>query len=1391
MQNKQLSMIYTSLLCNLIKLVDTKNNTSLVKYDLAGRKVAEVSPKNVVGTDINSMERTEYTYDLMSRIKTKAVVFKKWNMNNITYNWTKDLTRVVIAAYEYDILGNITKKLDAMGFAAGTGITDDEKIYTGYGTTNTYTLSGQLETTKDAESKNNNLPYFVKYEYNGLGQKVKETYSDETEISYTYNGTGNLLSSYVNGKQKGSAKYDLLGRVTETKDGMGNITITKWNAFDKVAYVKTPDDYNTKSDPHPSKTTAFQYDESGNLMYSIDSLEKINEYTYDFLNRQTSNTTRNEASSERITVSYGYDANGNKTYETDGNGNTINYTYNELNQLKSASINVSGKNKTTTYTYDANGNKISETDYQGNTTQYVYDGINRLVETIDATGTVIGQMEYNNANAQIRVYDALHNVTEYGYDKNLRQTYIEDGEGHITRQSYDNRGNVATKTDGRYNITTYRYDAENRLKSVINPLGETTTYTYDNNGNMLTQTDGNGNVTTYVYNAMNKLRKKIDPNGINNASKTESYKYRADGLLKSKVDRNRKKTTYTYDIFGRLLCENADGEIKSYTYDNNGNLLTMTDNTGTTTRTYDEQNRVTTKTVPVIGQTIYQYDIPSNISGYIVEKTTDPKGNISEKTYDKVGRLYSVKTGDKITKYDYYTNGNRKSIIYPEGTKETYTYYKDNKVHILKNIKSDGTVLQSYTYTYDAAENQTSKTTSDGTTIYEYDSLNRLEKVTEPNGKITSYSFDKAGNRKTEIVIVGENLTGTSYIYNEQNRLISSETKLSDKKTEKTIYEYDNNGNLKSKTKSIMTITDANTPTDIQNMPSFELEIIRSTDKGSGSQDLTLYSYDNFNRLIMLKEGSTTSTYNYNAQDYRVEKTVGNNTTLYLYEADKVILETDSTGNQLAKNVYGTTLLYRLVEENGTSPEEEYYYMYNAHGDVTALISPNGEVKGTYDYDAFGNIISQTGDVNNNITYAGYQYDKETDLYYVNARYYDSKIARFITEDSYRGNANDPLSLNVYTYCHNEPIMYTDPTGHWEKGDSELSDVAQIKIIELTDAYFKATTEEERERIQAAANSIREEDKKNANKSTLITMNKRFYQAVDIEYNISDYEYIEKDQWERIRKLKVLENYNKEVPGKHSNNTLEKIGMFIGANGFKSLDQLRKNGVGWANWDNELYDNINKRLKYSNNVIPVSSILDYEIISEEVKRLQGKYRTTHTTTEAMPWNKPIYETLEPLYNEYSYYVEDEHRLLNIFFNSLEPGLIAGLQASLLMDIGSNAIGSGVYSDLAKQATNIPNSTEVVLGKYCQDGISYVKIARQRGATYFELKNWDNIVDVVGKNNMWKINEKFLLQQLEQGKSFILSHSPYNATGYYVKEVKFLLDKGFKFIKDGQIWRAIK
>jgi len=132
-------------------------------------------------------------------------------------------------------------------------------------------------------------------------------------------------------------------------------------------------------------------------------------------------------------------------------------------------------------------------------------------------------------------------------------------------------------------------------------------------------------------------------------------------------------------------------------------------------------------------------------------------------------------------------------------------------------------------------------------------------------------------------------------------------------------------------------------------------------------------------------------------------------------------METDDTGAITARNMYGTHLATRITGNQTCN------YMYNAHGDVVMLTdATTGETAGTYQYDAFGTLIQATGDVDNNITYAGYQYDEESGLYYVNARYYDSTMARFLTEDTYRGSMTDPLSLNRYTYCHNNPLRYTD-----------------------------------------------------------------------------------------------------------------------------------------------------------------------------------------------------------------------------------------------------------------------------------------------------------------------------------------------------------------------------
>ena len=305
-------------------------------------------------------------------------------------------------------------------------------------------------------------------------------------------------------------------------------------------------------------------------------------------------------------------------------------------------------------------------------------------------------------------------------------------------------------------------------------------------------------------------------------------------------------------------------------------------------------------------------------------------------------------------------------------------------------------------YTYDAAGNQTSKTetvanTARGTTTYQYDALNRLETVTEPGGKTTEYTYDAAGNRTSENVTESSITTTTSYTYNAQNRLICTT-----QNGNTAPYFYDYNGNM------------------LYN-------------------DVELSGYDMFNRMIY----AAGATYAYNGEGKRVSKTVGNVTTRYLYEGDQVILEKDSGGN-IIRNVHGANLISRsIVQKQSTTISEKHvmeirydntaFYQYNGRGDVTRLSDFNGNSE-EYTYDAFGNQLSKTtnGEVGNNpFRYAGYMYDEESEYYYLNARYYDPKTARFLSEDAPGyGNRSDPLSLNLYTYCHNEPIMHVDPSGH-------------------------------------------------------------------------------------------------------------------------------------------------------------------------------------------------------------------------------------------------------------------------------------------------------------------------------------------------------------------------
>ena len=197
-------------------------------------------------------------------------------------------------------------------------------------------------------------------------------------------------------------------------------------------------------------------------------------------------------------------------------------------------------------------------------------------------------------------------------------------------------------------------------------------------------------------------------------------------------------------------------------------------------------------------------------------------------------------------------------------------------------------------------------------------------------------------------------------------------------------------------------------------------------DAGGGYE---LFRYDARNQLVAFADGTTEATYDYRPDGLRHSKTVNGVKTAHALDGASVIA--DTTGGVEAYYARGINILW---DGKGA------YYLFNAHGDVVAIA---GAVTETAEYDAFGNVIS--GGFSSPFMYCGEYMDGESGMYYLRARYYNPATGRFLTEDSVRSlsfsklNGQEiinPLSLNLYTYCHNTPVLFVDPMGAIRNGRS-------------------------------------------------------------------------------------------------------------------------------------------------------------------------------------------------------------------------------------------------------------------------------------------------------------------------------------------------------------------
>ena len=196
------------------------------------------------------------------------------------------------------------------------------------------------------------------------------------------------------------------------------------------------------------------------------------------------------------------------------------------------------------------------------------------------------------------------------------------------------------------------------------------------------------------------------------------------------------------------------------------------------------------------------------------------------------------------------------------------------------------------------------------------------------------------------------------------------------------------------------------------------------------------YSWERGRLLDSMTNGSTTWSYTYNNDGMRVRRTDGTTTYTYFYNGD-LLRYVDINGTKLyfVLDASGQPIEVSYVPA-GTTATQIYYYVLNQQGDVTAILNTSGLPVVQYTYDAWGNVLSITGSMastlgtQNPFRYRSYVYDEETGLYYLQSRYYDPEIGRFINADALVSTGQDLLGNNMFAYCGNNPVNRYDPTGN-------------------------------------------------------------------------------------------------------------------------------------------------------------------------------------------------------------------------------------------------------------------------------------------------------------------------------------------------------------------------
>jgi RHS repeat-associated protein len=950
------------------------------EYNKVGQKIAAI-----IGTTAGE-RTTAYQPDELGRvIKTK-----------VAYTDNGQAKQAITETY-YDADGNKVKVVDANN----TPLPEAERKASSY----TYTATDLLATETDPAGNT------TSYTYDKAGNRLSMTdprgnsgkYSGDFTIVYDYDDLNRLVAGHLPKSDGQTEKplvklvYDPRGNLLQRVEPDGMVTSYTYAPRNRVATE-------TRSGANKSYVIEHHYDAVGNETQTKDTRGYVTIKDYDELNRLVKVTYPEQEG--KVVEQYGYDEFNNRTSFVNGRFVKTNYNYDRYNRLREVTDALGGK---TSYHYDTWGNLVQMENALGQVTRYQYDELNRLLQETDPQG-FNKRYRYDAVGNRVWSQDPNGTASVYEYQPNQLLKQVTLTNGTATQRlgySYDEAGyrtevrndNVVTK----YNMASGSYipDPFGRIHQESKTFGGKTYavgYSYDVMGRVTGVKYPTGHAVEYTYNNLGEL--KGVPGYID-----EAPSYDQGGLLVGLKAANGVTTALVYDQNGRLKnlkYANQAAALKEYAY------------------TFDGANNIKTKNGDSYDYDVLNQLLYANLKGSfeVRPEIGEQKIGLTKGDYGGRNSLEFTVAALDVIELDYASGSigvdllapipvtrielNPNSVthrvtagnlrVYTSNDNSTYTkvegwQLKKQEKGVLEIVLAQPVTTRyiKVRCLYDERDKQLAK-------IDQAQFSNTAEQIVKVhyivNTQIEQYNYDKLGNRINDTLTQRYTSTRQYTYYPNSSRL---------KSNEKYNFEYDANGNL----------------------------IQKATVNGD---TVWTYQYDLLNRLVQVaKNGVTVASYLYDEFGLRLNKTGLSGKIDYVFDTNGNVVYEQENRDYL-EYIYVLGKHFARVDGNLDNSTVKKYFFHTDHlGSTVAVTDETGKQVWSAEYTPFGKQVSQDGELDHAAKFTGKDLVEDTGLYYFNARWYDSELGRFVSEDP----AADPNNPNLYVYGRNNPLRFIDPSGFW------------------------------------------------------------------------------------------------------------------------------------------------------------------------------------------------------------------------------------------------------------------------------------------------------------------------------------------------------------------------